>query len=363
MKILIVGPFPNPINGCSLANDILLKHLLLDESLIINIINTNSKNISSGNVGSFTFKKALFFLKSYKNTFSISNYDVVYTTPGQTFFGILKYTPFYIICLLHKVPYILHIHGNHLGNEYQLISGFKKWIFSFFISKASAGIVLSNSLRNNFNSLINQKRVFVAENFALDELVNFNSSSKPKDKLRLIYLSNLMEEKGIMDFLDSLILLINLNIDFEANIVGKIEDGYESVIQKKMKLLGASITYHGVVMGQIKIDLFCKSNVFILPTYYKMEGQPISILEAMATGNIVVTTNFSGIPDIISEKNGFFILPKNPKSILNVLVDIHNNLNTYIDRFSRENIEYVSSNFTESQFASKVLNVIKSTVK
>jgi glycosyltransferase involved in cell wall biosynthesis len=172
-----------------------------------------------------------------------------------------------------------------------------------------------------------------------------------------------MEEKGIMDFLDSLILLNNLNIDFVANIAGKIEDGYESVIENKMKLLGGSITYHGVIIGQIKIDLLEKSNVFILPTYYKMEGQPISILEAMATGNIVVTTNFSGIPDIISEKNGFFVLPKNPKDILDVLVNIHNNLDNYIDRFSKENIQYVRSNFTESQFASKVLNVIKSTVK
>jgi glycosyltransferase involved in cell wall biosynthesis len=363
MIIVIIGPFPKPINGCSLANEILVKQLLYNKNIYVSTINTNSDNISSENVGHFSFKKFFSFLKVYKNVSSIKKADVLYTTPGQTFYGVVKYIPFYFYCLVYKIPYIIHIHGNHLGNEYQLISGFKKWVFSFFISKASAGIVLSNSLRNNFDSLINQNRVFVAENFASDELINFNSLTKPKDKLRLIYLSNLMEEKGIMDFLDSLILLNNLNIDFVANIAGKIEDGYESVIENKMKLLGGSITYHGVIIGQIKIDLLEKSNVFILPTYYKMEGQPISILEAMATGNIVVTTNFSGIPDIISEKNGFFVLPKNPKDILDVLVNIHNNLDNYIDRFSKENIQYVRSNFTESQFASKVLNVIKSTVK
>lgn len=358
MKIAIIGPFPKPINGCSLANEILAKQLRLNKNIFVSTMNTNADTISSENVGHFSFKKVFSFLKVYKNVSTIKKSDVIYTTPGQTFFGVAKYIPFYFYCLLYKKRYIIHIHGNHLGNEFKSLTGFKKWFFSYFIKKASAGIVLSNSLSNNFDFLLNQDKVFVVENFAQDELTQMESINKPKDKLRLLYLSNLMEEKGILDFLDTLILLRNEGVDFSADIAGKIEDESEFIIKNKFCELEGLVNYHSVVFGEAKIKLLKESNVFILPTYYRMEGQPISLIEAMATGNIIVTTKFSGIPDIISEENGYFIQPKNPQSIFESLINIDKNLEQQIDKYSNVNIQYVKANFTEAQFAHKILNII-----
>lgn len=361
MKILIIGPFPKPINGCSLANEILLKQLKLNTSISVAVINTNSKNISSENVGHFSFNKVFSFLKVYKKVFDISKSDVVYTTPGQTFYGIVKYMPFYFYCLIIGRPYIIHVHGNHLGNEYTSLKGLKKWFFAFCINKSSAGIVLSNSLKVNFDGLLNPEKVFIVENFAQDDLVQNVEIVKPKDMLRLLYLSNLMEEKGIIDFLNSLILLKNEGILFKADIAGKIEDESEFIINSKFEELQGFIKYHGVVSGQSKIDLLQKSNIFILPTYYRMEGQPISLIEAMATGNIIVTTKFSGIPDIISADNGYFVQAKSPKSIFETLVKINAKLDECVDKYSYANIDYVKSYFTEAQFSDKIFNVIKQT--
>lgn len=359
MKILIIGPFPEPINGCSLANQVLLKQLELKKEISVAIINTSSKNISSENVGRFSFGKVFSFLKVYKKTGTISKSDVVYTTPGQTFFGIVKYMPFYFYCLMAGRPYIIHIHGNHLGNEYKSLWGLKKRFFAFFIRRAAAGIVLSESLKTNFDGLLNPKKVFIVENFAQDILVQKAAVVKPKDKLRLLYLSNLMEEKGILDFLDSLILLKNAGVAFEADIAGKIEDESEVIINNKFQELLGFIKFHGVVSGQSKIDLLEGSNVFVLPTYYRMEGQPISLIEAMATGNIIVTTKFSGIPDIISTENGCFVPSKSPECIFNTLLEINERLAEWVDQYSSVNTEYVQSYFTEEQFAAKVFRVIK----
>jgi glycosyltransferase involved in cell wall biosynthesis len=359
MKLLIIGPFPKPINGCSLANEILLKQLNLKSEISVQTINTSSKNISSENVGNFSFSKVFSFLKVYKELSTISKSDVVYTTPGQTFFGIVKYMPFYVYCLLKSRPYIIHVHGNHLGNEYKSLKGLKKKLFSYYIKKAAAGIVLSDSLRTNFEGLLPAKKVFKAENFAQDDLVQKQDDAKPKDMLRLLYLSNLMEEKGIIDFLDCLILLKDKGVVFEADIAGKIEDESEQIINDKFKELQGFIKYHGVVSGQPKIDLLQKSNVFVLPTYYRMEGQPISLIEAMATGNIIVTTKFSGIPDIVSTENGFFVPAKSPECICSTLLQINEKLEQCVNQYSNINREYVQSYFTESQFAEKVFKVIK----
>jgi glycosyltransferase involved in cell wall biosynthesis len=362
MKILLIGPFPKPINGCSLANGVLLEQLNLVDKVTVTSINTNSNNISSENVGQFSFSKVFAFLKSYKQVFRIKNSDVVYTTPGQTFYGIIKYIPFFFCCLLFKKPYVIHVHGNHLGNEYQSLGGLKKIVFSYYIKKAAAGIVLSNSLKKNFDGMLDSAKVFIVENFAQDDLTHKKNIIKSKDKLRLLYLSNLMEEKGVIDFLDSLILLKNEGILFSADIAGKIEDESEFIVKNKFDELMGFINYHGVVFGEAKVKLLKESNVFILPTYYRMEGQPISLIEAMATGNIIVTTSFSGIPDIISEENGFFVESKNPKSIFDVLVKINLHLDHYVNEFSEKNIHYVRSNFTEIKFAGKILSVINKAV-
>jgi glycosyltransferase involved in cell wall biosynthesis len=359
MRILIIGPFPKPLNGCSLANEILEKQLKFVNNIVVITINTSTENISSENVGKFSLKKVFCFLKVYKNILSIKKSDVIYTTPGQTFFGVVKYIPFYLFCLLYKKPFVIHIHGNHLGNEFKSLMGLKKWFFSYFLKNASAGIVLSESLRNNFGGLLNQNKVFVVENFAQDELIHNLDLNKSSNKLHLLYLSNLMEEKGILDFLDSLLLLKQANIEFTANIAGKIEDESEVVINRKIDELGDLVKYHGIVFGNNKVNLLIKSNVFVLPTYYKMEGQPIALIEAMATGNIIVTTKFAGIPDIISEENGYFIEPNNPKSIFETLLNINKNIKLQIDKYSKVNIQYVKMNFTEVNFANKIFNVIK----
>jgi glycosyltransferase involved in cell wall biosynthesis len=187
-----------------------------------------------------------------------------------------------------------------------MLSGIKKRAFSFLISRFTKGIVLSNSLKSNLTPFIDSSKIFVLPNFAEDYLV----SQKLKvntDQLRIIFLSNLMKEKGILILLDALHALEKNKIKYVAKIAGNIDvDSYQEIISKVKRL--EKTTYLGVVEGDRKKELLNWGNVFVLPTFYKIEGQPISIIEAMATKNVIITTAHSGIPDIVSEnKNGFFV--------------------------------------------------------
>jgi glycosyltransferase involved in cell wall biosynthesis len=358
LKITFIGPFPDPVNGCSLANEVLYRYLTSIDTLSVSKIDTNTPDMSSETVGSYSNKKVLNFLKKYLKTGSIFGSDVIYTTPGQTFFGILKYAPYYLSCIALNKPYIIHVHGNHLGNEYLSLRGWRKGIFRYFISKAAAGIVLSNSLRKNFTGLLPEKKVYSVSNFAEDKIALSHKQVKEKQVLKLLYLSNLMIEKGILDLLDALLILKEKDIHFEASIAGKIEKDIEHVVREKLSQLQPNVKYVGVVHGQKKIDLLSESNIFILPTYYKMEGQPISLIEGMATGNIIITTAFSGIPDIVTTENGFFVEPRNATSIANVLIQVNGQLDYLVTRVSAYNIDYVKSNFTQSIFCENIISII-----
>ncbi|GAB4033237.1 glycosyltransferase family 4 protein [Spirosoma gilvum] len=362
LRVLIIGPIAPPTSGCSLANKVIYNNLKLDNNIKVNIINTNINGDLSKKVGEFSLKKIISFLSIYTQIFKILTSDVVYTTPGQSFWGILKYIPFYFLSFFLKKPYIIHIHGNYLGHQMSLLKSFKKLIFSYFIKRASAGIVLSNSLKANFNELLDYNKIFAIENFAEDIYTSSGISYKNKKNLNILYLSTLMLEKGIIDLLDSLILLKESNLEFSVNIAGSLEDSIKDIFFQKFEVLGEFAKYHGVVEGAKKQMLLQQANVFILPTYYRMEGQPISLIEAMLSGNIIVTTNFSGIPDIVTEKNGFFVKARDIENISSVLQKINKNLPFYIDTIGDYNIKYAKSNFSEYNFIKKIKDMLNCTL-
>ncbi len=340
IKILLIGPLPPPVTGVSLANQVVSEYLPKQHNIQLQTINTGLKVLKE-DIGKFNLKKTLFYTKQYSQLGKIFKVDKVYATPGQTFFGVLKYYPYFLISKITGKEIIFHVHGNYLGTEYQQLSGIKKKLFKHVVSMSDKGIVLSKSLKTNLSPFLPENKIYVLKNFAEDFLFD-TSIKKDFSKLKIIYLSNLMKEKGILDLLNALIILKEKNINFEAKIAGGMDAFLKPEIEKKLKTLNQQVEYLGIVKGEEKKQLLSWGNIFVFPTYYQMEGQPISIFEAMATGNIILTTRHAGIPDIFEEeKNGFYIEKKSPESIANKLIELKENLPGY---------QYISeNNQTEAQ--------------
>ncbi len=358
MNILLIGPLPDPVTGESIANQTFVNHLKKKRIQHACINTTGYKNIQSSH-GKFSLSKIFQFLKVYRNIPKIiSHKGVIYITIGQTFFGVVKYAPFIIAALITRKPYYLHLHGNFLGHTYRSLSGIKKLIFRWLVGNARGGIVLSESLKTNFRDLLPSAQIHVVENFALDDLFKIDIADKQFKTLNLLFLSNLIPEKGIEDFLDALLRLQQKNIPFHADIGGAFEAASENRVRQKMRKIDAKfLEYHGFVSGSQKQHLLQTANVFVLPTYYKIEGQPISIIEALATGNIIVSTQQGGIPDIINEKQGFIVERKSPVHLFETLKYLSENLES-LSQMSQQNCEYAAQRFSENQFGENLLRVL-----
>lgn len=315
-RILIIGPLPLPTTGVSLANQVVNDELLKHPDFKVSKVNTSFSSFDE-KLGAVSLKKLWFYLKLQVYFLKVFQNDIIYITPGQTFFGVVKYALYILAATLSRKQIIQHIHGNFLGKQYHLLSGIKKKIFHYLMSKTNKGIVLSESLRPNFNPFIKSSNIYELKNFVIDELFFEDEviENKNYNDLRIVYLSNLMAEKGIFDLLESLMILEKKNIPYYARIAGNIAP--ENLEKAKFYFDKLKYTkYIGVVGKSQKTDLFKWSNVFVLPTYYTMEGQPISILEAMATGNTVITTPHAGIPDVFKNGvNGFYVNSQDPESI------------------------------------------------
>ena len=146
-----------------------------------------------------------------------------------------------------------------------------------------------------------------------------------------------------------------VEIDFAGKLLSSKND-FISLLNDETNL-----KYHGSVSGEKKRKLFSNAHIFCLPTYYQYEGQPFSIIEAYASGAVVITTDHSGIGQIFENtKNGFYVEKKSVSSIRNKIVNILDNKDILI-KIAIYNNRLANNRYKSSHYLSamdKVFNKI-----
>ena len=157
-----------------------------------------------------------------------------------------------------------------------------------------------------------------------DPEIDLKRSSRDRNTLRLLYLSNMIESKGYLDVVRAAGLLRERGVSFHLDMVGHWyrevdEKAYEAMIQSEG--LSGCIVHHGPVSDRKKIKAFhLAADVFLLPTYYPTEAQPVSIIEALSAGTPVVTTAQGGIPGMVRDEiEALIVRPRNPAEIANAV--------------------------------------------
>jgi glycosyltransferase involved in cell wall biosynthesis len=113
-----------------------------------------------------------------------------------------------------------------------------------------------------------------------------------------------------------------------------------------------------VVDDAAKQRLFAQAHVFCLPTAH-LEGQPISILEAYASGCVVVTTGPSGVRDIFTPLvHGFEIQPRSPESIRAVIEQLLMNPEA-LRNIALGNRELAEANYRTSIYRAALRSILE----
>ena len=350
-SILLVGPFPKPVSGLSLANEILYKGL--KDNNKVDFIDMSYFKFEE-DVGKFNFYKMIYFFKLNLKAFNIYNYDSIYITIGQSFFGVLKYALFFITGKIFGKKIVIHLHGNQLGEMYENQFFLKKKLIKSILSLSNYGIVLSSSLKKNLNFFLRPEEIFVVDNFVESELFLQPNEEVKKDysSLKIAYVGNLMTEKGVFYLLDALVSLNKQNILFKAKFAGNID----VVIYNKIMSYfdeNENFDYLGVVRNQEKKELLLWANTFVFPSYL-VEGLPLSILEAIITRNAIITTEHPALKDTFTKNNFYFIEKKSSKDIVNALKE---QLANFDENRVNNNYNKVKG-YTEMRFVSKVEKIL-----
>ena len=236
----------------------------------------------------------------------------LYLTISESLAGNLKDLLIYSICFRRLRHMVVHLLGG--ANMRRLMRGDRpvlSRVNSFFLRRIGAVVVEGETQVEIFRGAVPRDRIHVVPNFAEDALFSSNERIDAKfrctNPLRVLFLSNLLPGKGHEELVAA---FLSLDAATQSSIEIDLAGGFETGDQETrflVRLAGVHrVRYHGTVAGERKRGLFDRAHVFCLPTYYPYEGQPLSILEAYASGCAVITTDHSGIRDVFrDEVNGF----------------------------------------------------------
>lgn len=358
MKIILLGPFPvgnKGLNGQSIANKTLLDGL--QESHDVDFINTarNLEFTDKKDQGKFKIGKFLRILVGFIREIAkilFGKYDVIYMTPGQSFLGFMRFSPYMLVSFIKKIPCYIHIHGSKFRDMYDKQTKIKKSMIRFLLKKLSGVIILGDSLRFMFEDLVEKDKIYVCKNAVQNGIIASNQEIENKiknmtnnKKVKILYLSNLMKEKGILELLKASESFSEEESEF--NLAGAIEPEIQCVVRTYLEKYPKKIFYHGIVSGEKKKKLFLENSIFILPSWD--EGQPISILEAYVNGCMVITDKtIGGIKDIFCEGNGYSCRIKNPASIVNGIKLLRDNDKIILKNYLYGMKYYCSHNFIKN---------------
>lgn len=314
-KICIVSQFPPPVSGLTKAVETLYNSYLKQEFDFEMIDIKNNKKIL------FTI------LKLFK-----SDADLFYFTISQSKWGNWRDLLIMKLLNIRKKKCLIHLHGGYYRTLIEKYCGkLQKKLNYSAIKRLNGVIVLSDGLKNAFNGMIDGNKIFIVPNCVEDKFLISKEDLKikldtisNKNVFNVLYLSNFIESKGYKEVLHLAKITKDNNIrNLQFKFAGKFFDEKEKKFfdsYVKENQLEELVQYKGAVYGQDKIKLLNECDIFILLS--RNEGQPISILEAMGNGMVIISTDEGGIPDIVrNEKNGF-IFNKNIKDIKVVMESI-----------------------------------------
>ncbi len=214
---------------------------------------------------------------------------------------------------------ILHLYGGEFKVYYET-AGFLKPYILYTLNAADELIVLSEEWKTYFDSITRKKQSVIVNNpVQMPAQVFENKVELP---IPVLYLNHVTVKKGIFNLVE--VFKKNKEIFkgvFTLNIAGAGADLERLQAEINEHQLQDLVVYKGWVSGEAKDSLISDCNLFVLPSYY--EGLPMSILESMAFGKPVISTNVGGIPQVVKPGvNGWLAEPGDTAALENIFLQV-----------------------------------------
>ena len=265
--------------------------------------------------------------KEFASIFTVCNQIKKHSVDSVIIYGIKKHFSFTVGALLGGAKNVICV-VNGSGNLF-MIGGLKGKVLrglAFpclrYAYKKCLAVCFQNKddfIEFQNKKLINDKSSAFVTNGSGVNLTEFSFSPMPKEN-RFLFLSRITPSKGIKEFLSAARKVKEKYPHCIFDVVGQIDN----VVEKNCTDLVQSaieenlINYYGYQNNVA--ECVKKARFFVLPSYYR-EGVPRCILEALACGRPVITTDWQGCKEtVVQGENGFLVPVRDCEAIAEKMI-------------------------------------------
>ena len=234
---------------------------------------------------------------------------------------------------------------------YNSLSESKKRKIENIWEKSDVIIALSEKWKIKFESIFRHKNIIVINNGIDIEQYKDAICFLDEARNKFLFLGRIGIRKGAYDIVSA---VENLSKIYPEILVYMAGDGEINQIKSliKEKKLDNNIEVIGWINFKNKIELLKKVSTVLLPSYN--EGLPMSILEGMASGKAIISTDVGGIPELVENNiNGLVISPGDisalSKAISKMIED-----EKFVKRCSINNLEKIEFKFSRKKMHEKI---------
>ncbi len=257
------------------------------------------------------FVDMLYKTYSYRNKVNLVLIDT-YST--QNFYYALAVGS---LCRLLKLPYIPILHGGNLPARLKK----NPRLCSFLFNYAKANVVPSEYLLDTFIAEGYTNLVHIPN---VMEINKYPFKPRKKVEAKLLWVRAFAEIYNPLLALQLVEKLMKTNIEVFLCMVGPEKDGSLSKCKKYAQDKNLPVIFKGKLEKEEWISVSQEYDIFLNTTNF--DNMPVSIIEAMALGFPVISTNVGGLHYLIEKnKTGILIPPNNVEGFENAIITLLNN--------------------------------------
>ena len=150
-------------------------------------------------------------------------------------------------------------------------------------------------------------------------------------EVKVLFLALCSRDKGVLDAVETVRLANELGarlarpLKFRLLVAGTFPTpDVESDFKRRLTdpALAACVSHTGFLGPEAKAAALRDSDVFLFPSYFANEGQPLNLIEAMAFGLPLVSTRWRGIPEMLPENYAGLVEPRDPAAAAWALITV-----------------------------------------
>ena len=304
-RLVVIGPLPPPYHGVTVSTSLVVANPYLRGRFTIEHLDT-SDHRSNANVGKWDVTNVALASKNLGSLLARlrGRPGVVYLPLSQSLPGLIRDSLFVHASAMRKWKVALHLRGSDFRDLYESSRpSVQSWIEKT-LARADGVAVMGKSLRWVFDGLVPPDRIHVVANGTPDVA----TGGRVGGGTTVLFLSNLRRRKGIVEAVEAAVLALRDHSSARFLFVGDWEDrALEREVRSRAREGGDRIVFRPAISGPSKNQVLTRSSIFLFPPVER-EGHPRVVLEALAAGLPIVTTDRGAISETVVDGECGFVL-------------------------------------------------------